>query len=281
LYAGIFKTWGYVRGTSGDLGGGSSNKFAVVLGGSIGLLAILLHSVIDFNMSVPANAILAISLMALLSSCLRFATDRYWFSARTGTKVIATILLLAGVGYLGWQGLRSGREYAWLRRAGQAPDYSSANVALEKAFAIEPTNFQTAYKNAETLRKWSWEQGADEAIATKALDWYRRGIKLNPYEAYNFLGCGMVLDWPLERKEEAQSCFDRAVELDPNGYFTATYTGWHYFQTGNYPAAKVWLDRGKRLAIGTNSIADSYLTFATQRLQENAATPGGMGLRGP
>src|SRR5205085_11160874 len=41
LGTGIFKTWRFVRGNSGDLGGGNSNKFATVLGTSLGLLAIL------------------------------------------------------------------------------------------------------------------------------------------------------------------------------------------------------------------------------------------------
>ncbi|MCK7478323.1 MAG: O-antigen ligase family protein [Candidatus Moduliflexus flocculans] len=69
-----------VRGSLSDLGGRSSNKFAFVFGASLGLLALLLHSVADFNMHIPANAILAVTWMALLSAHLRFATERYWVS---------------------------------------------------------------------------------------------------------------------------------------------------------------------------------------------------------
>jgi O-antigen ligase len=280
LYAGIFKTWRFVRGIPSDLGGGNSNKFAVVLGTSIGLLAILVHSTVDFNMSVPANAILAVALMAILTGCLRFTTDRYWFTARTGSKVLATLLLLVGAGALGWQGVRSAREYVWLKRARQAPDLASASAAFEKALAIEPGNFQTTYKNAEALRKFSQEKDGDEALATRAIEWFDRGIKLNPYDGYNYLGRGICLDWPLDRKNESQPSFDRAVELDPNGYFTAAYVGWHYFQLGDYPAAKVWLERSKRLD-ANNVLADSYLGFASQRLLETAAGPSLRELHGP
>ncbi|HVV00053.1 MAG TPA: O-antigen ligase family protein, partial [Verrucomicrobiae bacterium] len=60
LAAGVFVTWRKVRPSEGDLGGRSgSNKFALVCGASMGLAAILFHSAVDFNLHIPANAILA------------------------------------------------------------------------------------------------------------------------------------------------------------------------------------------------------------------------------
>ena len=94
LGLGLLKTWPFVRGTPRDLGGErNSSKFAFVLGASAGLAAILVHSAVDFNMHIPANAILAISLMALLSSCLRFASDRYWVTVRLWSKALASTVL--------------------------------------------------------------------------------------------------------------------------------------------------------------------------------------------
>ncbi len=80
LYWGVLKAWKSVRGPKDDFARKTSNRFAFAVGASLGLLAILLHSAVDFNMQIPANAILAVALMALLSSHLRFATERYWFS---------------------------------------------------------------------------------------------------------------------------------------------------------------------------------------------------------
>src|ERR1041384_5182850 len=71
----------------------NSNKFAFVLGASVGLVAILVHSIVDFNMHIPANAILAIALMALLTGHLRFATDRYWISAGRPVKALAGVVM--------------------------------------------------------------------------------------------------------------------------------------------------------------------------------------------
>ena len=65
LYSGVWRTWRFVRASASDLGEKPSNKFAFVLGAALGLIALFCHSVVDFNMHIPANAILAIALMAL------------------------------------------------------------------------------------------------------------------------------------------------------------------------------------------------------------------------
>ncbi len=113
LGLGVLKTWPCVRGKPRELEEErNSNKFAFVLGASLGLAAMLVHSVVDFNMHIPANAILAITLMALLSSHLRFATDRYWVTLRAlGQRLRQRSRCLVGVGYLGQQGWRHTTEY--------------------------------------------------------------------------------------------------------------------------------------------------------------------------
>lgn len=274
LYVGVFRTWRFVRGTSADLGGGNSNKFALVLGTSLGLLAILIHSMVDFNMHIPANAVLAITLMALLSSTQRFATEKYWFTVQFGTRVLTTFLVIAGVTCLIWYEIRTGSEYRWLTKANQfQPASPERVVALENAFAKEPKNFQTAYEIGEALRRQSWEGGGDyEELAQKAMVWFDRSLKLNPYDSNSFLRWGMCLDW-LGRMDESGLYYAKATTLDPNGYFTAANVGWHYVQIRDYAAARVWFERSKRLEWNNNFIADQYLPIVTAKLLETAAKP--------
>ena len=80
LFAGLARTWNPIvgQGRSGQTG----NKFAFVLGSAAGLVALLVHSVVDFNMQIPANAIASASW--LLTSRHRFATERCWVTARCG-----------------------------------------------------------------------------------------------------------------------------------------------------------------------------------------------------
>jgi O-antigen ligase len=267
LYLGVIKTWRFVRSNASDLGRKPSNKFAFVVGAAAGLAAIFFHSAVDFNMYIPANALLAVSLMALLSSHLRFATERYWISLGTVAKSGVSVVLFAAVVYLGQQGWRRAAETAWLSRAELALACSPAQIAcLKEAFVIEPKNAETAYNIGEAYRVQSWA-GSDGYIelANTALEWFGKSAKLNPFDAYNFLKCGMCLDH-MDRHEEALPYFEHANQLDPNGYFTVAYTGWHYVQDHNYAAAKPWFERSLRLEWVENDIASSYLQIANNAL---------------
>ncbi|MGA9777831.1 MAG: O-antigen ligase family protein, partial [Verrucomicrobiia bacterium] len=98
--AGLLKTRKYVLPPENDFGRGLGSRFAFFLGASTGLLALAVHSLVDFNLHVPANAILGVTLLALLSSNLRFATERYWLTARLPLKTLTTLVLIAGGAYL-------------------------------------------------------------------------------------------------------------------------------------------------------------------------------------
>ena len=271
LYWGVFKTWRAVQGSEADLGSRRSDKSAFVLGAAIGVLAILFHSVVDFNMHIPANAILAVTLMALLSGYLRFATERYWFSVRLPAKALASLLLVVGCAYLGWQEWRRGSAYVWSQRAAQQTNFSPAQAGdLQRAFAIEPKDFATAYKIGEAYRVQSWQGDANyRELAQKAMHWYEITMKLDPFGPYAWLRYGMCLDW-LGQTDESWPYYDRADLLDPNGYYMVANIGWHFVQTGNYAAARPWFERSLHLQWQDNDIARNYLEIVNQRLLDAA-----------
>jgi O-antigen ligase len=279
LYAGAFRTWRLVRGSPNTLGEHRSNKLALVLGASLGLLAILVHSFVDFNMHIPANAILAVTLMAFLTAYIRFATDRYWFSAKPVAKILLTVALVAGLAYLSWQAARSTDESIWLMRAQKAaPALPEQIAALEKAFSVEPRNGNTARAIGEAFRLQSWRNTDDyQAQAVEAMKWFQRATELNPYDDSSVLRYGMCLD-QIGKHDEALKYFDRANRMDPNSYFDNAYMGWHYVQVADYAAAVVWLQRSQQLEWTDNPIADSYMRIARQQMME-AATNAGPQLR--
>jgi O-antigen ligase len=276
LGLGVLKTWSSVGGSPRDLGADrGSNKFAFVIGGSIGLAAILAHSVVDFNMHIPANAILAIALMALLTSHLRFASERYWVTLRIWSRLAASLILLGALVYLGQQAWIHATEYVWLNRAARAPSFSPAQAAcLQKAFLADPMNADTACAVGDAYRIQSSEGGSNYAqLAEQAIQWYDRSIKVNPWGGYTLLspwaGSGWCLDW-LGRSDKSAWYFQRADELDPNSYFIADHIGLHYVQLGDFAAAKPWFERSLRLQGENNAIARSYLPIVTARMLEAA-----------
>jgi O-antigen ligase len=260
-------TWRYVRGSPNTLGDHRSNKLALVLGASIGLVAILIHSFVDFNMHIPANALIAITLMALLASYVRFATERYWFTARIVPKTLLTIALACGLIYLGSQAARSAQESLWLMRAEKSERNSAAQItALQKAFSVEPKNFETARALGEAFRvkSWPYNDGYKED-AQEAMKWFQRATELNRYDDSSYLRHGMCLDH-LDQHDQAFAFFDRANRMDPNSYFNNAYMGWHYAQTGDYAAAREWLSRSRMLEWENNPIADAYLKIAQDQM---------------
>jgi O-antigen ligase len=280
LALGIAKTWSSVRLSSGDLGGKSgSNKFAFVFGASVGLVAILLHSVVDFNMHIPANAILAVALMALVSGHLRFATEGYWFRCRTWIKVALSVFVLCALGYFCSQAWRQGSEFVFLSRASRAENFSMEKVKLlSRAFAVEPRNPQTAYDIAEAYRVRSQEggqhyqgqEGVDyRSLGHKAMEWFARASALNPWDSRPCAGYGWCLDW-LDRQNESGPYFWRAEELDPNNYYNLDLIGLHYVQLGDYAAARPWFERSLRLESQANQIAQNYAQLCVARLEEAA-----------
>lgn len=286
LAVGVAKTWKHVRRTETEFRTNLSDKFAFVLGSSLGLLALLLHSTVDFNMQIPANAILAISLMALLTSHLRFSTERFWIRGMLWLRILLSLVLVVGVAYLGWQEVRLAREYVWLDRAATKPNFSSSKIQeLEKAYGAEPRNFETTFAIAESYRVQSSE-GGDEyeghpgyrTLAQKAMVWYERGMRCDPYDGYNYLYYGWCLDW-LGRHAESEPYYNRAEELDPNGYYTLANIGRHYVEMQNFSAARPWFERSLKLQRKDNNIAANYLEICNRKLLEAATNSSPLRLR--
>lgn len=266
----VSRVWKFVRRSNNDLGGKRSNKTAFVAAGSIGLLGMLVHSFFEFNMHVPANAILMVTLLAIVSSHYRFAGETHWHTVRLPLRVPVNLVLLALLGYLGWQTwIRTGEVRA-LVAAHRATANSDAQLtALKNAHAIEPRNFDTttAIGNALLDRNQQGVEGY-KAAAQEAMTWYEKSAAMNPHLPFGPIGIGRCLDW-LGRFDEAEASFKRAEKVDPNGYLTMAYLGWHYFQREQFGLAREWLEKSRALMADekVNPIPHSYLKTIAERLQ--------------
>jgi O-antigen ligase len=268
---GLGRTWPRVRRAEKDIGSGMSNRFAIFLGAVGGLAAIAVHSLVDFSLHVPADDLVALTLLGLLSSNLRFATERYWHKARLPSKLVATVVLLTATGYFGWQTFRLGHEAWWLAQAAKLPDSTLDQAKVrEKAFHYEPMNFENAYNIGEGYRNAGLEDSVNEAEwLDTARGWYQRSEKLNPYYSLSFIREGQYLDL-LGQTNAAWRCFDHADLVDPNGYFTAANVGFHFLQTGELAAARMWLIRSLVLKPANNPVATASTALVEQGLSDEA-----------
>jgi O-antigen ligase len=274
LFSGVSRIWPYARRGSSDLGWKNSSRAAFVLGASLGVLSILIHSVVDFNMQIPANAVTAITLMALLTAHWRFGTERFWFNPGKFGKILLAGTVAGAVWYLGREGAQAGREFYWLERGLNAASWEGQVEGLKKAAEIEPGNFMTYYELGESYRLQAWEgkAGTDD-LAREALPWFERAMALNRHDYLSPLGYGMCLDW-LDRPGEATKYFVQGLELFRNSATVEWKFAWHCMILRNYSLAKAWLERSMLFAPSPE--AAGYLEMVKERIAEGAqAGPAG------
>jgi O-antigen ligase len=269
----VFSGWKYVQRSQNDLGAKRSNKAAFVAGGAFGLAAILVNCVFDFNMHIPANALIAVTLLSLVASHYRFASERYWHTVRWPLRIPVTLALLAALGYLGPQTWKHTRETIALTRAEKENPISPQRLAhLKSAWDADSRNFETAGAIGEALRLKSFEGGdGNQNLAKEAIGWFIRAAELNPFDPFSRLRHGMCLDW-LGRTKEGTPLFEEAEKLDPNSYNTQAYFGWHYFQLEDYANARRRFERSLALLRDEkrNPIPFSYLKLISEKLKDSA-----------
>jgi O-antigen ligase len=274
LVWGGLRTWRFVRREGDGITTKPSDRAAFVLGSGLGLTAIALHSLVDFNLQIPANAMLATTLAAVLSSHLRFTTNRYWFNPRLVGRIAITVAGAVTVVWFAREGFRRGQEAAWLARAERATTFTDQVAALEQAARVEPGNADLATRLGEAFRQKSWDGGPDwEGYARTALQWFERAMALNRWDTYPILHGAMTLDW-LGRHEEAGRWFERVGQMDPNNHYVALLRGWHAMQVSQWVDAERWLNRSIAIKPYSNWLAHNYLGVVQQRLAEGSASPG-------
>jgi O-antigen ligase len=245
----VVKTWGAVRRPANHLIARRSDRTAFLVGASVGLVGAMFHCIVDFNMQIPANAISAITLVALIAANARFATEGYWKNPGFAGKILLTALAAGAVFYLGAREIHVGKETFWLRRAKSAELSSEqALLCLKKAHEIEPGNVQTDYLLGEALRLASKEGNPGyEEKAKEAAQWFASGMEADRFDARFPVRLGMCLDW-IGRPKEATPYFDLAARLDPNNYYIALEEGRHDVALGDLPSAKRWIEHSLTLA---------------------------------
>ncbi len=269
MFWGVFRTWRHVQREGDDFRSTQSNRTAFVLGATIGWVSLLVHSVVDFNFHIPANALGAIVLMALLTAHWRFATSNYNVPVGLVGRLAVTLVGLVAAGWLAQRSAIRGVEAVWLAQANSSKvTLGEQAELLRRAHALVPSNPQIAFGRGEVLRVQAFDRppGYPE-IAREAMQWFQRAAELNPYDPYARLRYGMCLDL-LGERSAATPHFLAALALDPHGYFTLAHVGWHYCELEEWATARKHLQHARELPVPDYTIADIYLQLAEQRLAE-------------
>ncbi|HWD18031.1 MAG TPA: O-antigen ligase family protein [Verrucomicrobiae bacterium] len=296
VFYGAWRTWHSVRRSAGDLGRRRSDKGAFIVGAAFGLVALALHCIVDFDMHLPADALLAVGLLALVTAQWRFVTERSWKNPGLIGKWLLGGAALAVAGSLVTEAVGRGREQYWVEQAQgaerileQAADADSPDAvgsparqaafqekiaALTKACDLDPTDGDACYDLG--LCHWNnASQGATgyQLETYQAMESFARAMKANPLAALPCVKYGMCLDW-LDRHEEADVFFRKARVLDPNGWYVAFCQGKHLLEVGKLDEARKAIYTAYLRRYG-DELTLSYLLLVDRRIAEAAAKKQG------
>ena len=239
---GLVKTSRFVERGS-DLGLKASNRTAFFVGATSSLVGLGFHCLVDFDLHIPAIALLAALLCGLLASNLRFATERFWISSILPTRLLATLVLLASAGLLARASWNAGAESWWQNRAVKAEVITDASLdLLVRAATAAPDNSQTAYELGENLRRLSFDGAVGwREQGQRGAEWLLRSAQLNPYNARTRLDLARTRHWLGDTNAAAD--FDLALRLGTNDVTVANYGAWNWLERGRTNEARELLDR--------------------------------------
>lgn len=261
--------WKGNRRDQSGFGQKNSNKEPVFLGCCLGVFTMLIHSLVDFNLHIPANAILFTVIFAIAVSYWRHSTRRFWISPNWVTSAFQ-IIIFCGLGsYLMWNARILHASESALMGARKAQDPDSRYQLLLMGNEIDPKNYKILTLLGEYHRKLCFEGGNDYLEQKeKAIDWLDKAIEANPLHYYAYLRAGMAYAYTYEN-DKAETYFNKAVAIDPNGYFTQGILGWYYLMVDDLERSKKHLERSKKLKPVENELVEEFLPLVLLRLEES------------
>ena len=231
-----------------------SNAAAWNIGALSATVAMAVHSAVDFNLHIPANALLAAFVFGVLANPGRSAAGEVgaasqprWpdWGARLALGAVGLTLFLAGIPRL------PGEYYCEMARAAlrdrrfvAASGYALKGLTHEERnpqlyFYLGEARLALAGDGPDTPLTHSFREGADDA--------YRQGLKLVPFDTPLLLRHAQILtifgDYPAAEQVLAQ-----ALIWDPNSALVQTYLGFYFQRTGRLAEAKQAYTRAMQLA---------------------------------
>lgn len=235
---------------------------AAFIGITGSLTALFLHSVVDFNMHIPANALL----FALLMGAGHNLCDEGMMEREVGPAagIVRRVLALCLLPVVLWQGFSVWKTFGGDRRLREAEaykremDWPSARAAYRRALDADPESseawaqyasfvYQRALLDVPKKREYEREY---LSVSEKALE-------LNPLNKLLRIRRGEIFD-RMGKFEDAELEYQDAVSFDPtNAYFLNRF-GLHYKRWGKKAQARALFDKASRYP-GGRATADINL----------------------
>lgn len=247
-----------------------SNDLALCIGALSAIAALLLHSVVDFNLHIPANTLLVAFLFGVIAAPVsdrNFTSDQptkpagWW---RWMPVAIAVVLAVVSIRLL------PGEVFAERARVALRDDRNAdARDAAQKGLEWEKKNpFLYGYLGeAEHFLTLNTPDAASaRALDENAATAYESALRLFPQDTGHLLKYAQILDL-LHRYDDAEEVFQRLFKQDPIFGNVYAYYGLHWQLQNRMKTAELSFRIAKRL--GETEIS----TKGLQSIEQLKANP--------
>ncbi len=259
-----------------------SNDLALCVGSLSAIAALLLHSVVDFNLHIPANALVMAFLFGVIATPL---SDRIFTGDQPMRPVgwwrwlpVAIAIVLAAMSVR----LLPGEFFAEKARVALRDDRNAdAREAAQKGLAWEKKNpFLYGYlgEAEHFLTLNALDAASVRELHENAATAYESALRLYPQDTGHLLKYAQILDL-LHRYDDAEDVFQRLFKQDPLFGNVYAYYGLHWQLQNRMKAAALSFRVAKGLgeteisSKGLQSIEQLKTNPVAQALMENSPEP--------
>ncbi|PIE33330.1 hypothetical protein CSA56_12225 [candidate division KSB3 bacterium] len=216
---------------------------SLLIGGLTSITAMAVHSFFDFNLQIPANAVLFVIVLALTTACaqlLSFGRRTHANSERHNTsyrikafswKFVAALLLVVLAIVIHARKELAGLYAQNARLVSSRGDLFGPIEYYRKAIAIDGNNPVLHASLAEYYCRLGKKTPHAEKWYRLAAETYRKMIPLNRYDATTYYYLGQMYDH-LNRIDEAIEMFRQAIAYNPRFAFYYEVLGKYYLSLG-------------------------------------------------
>ena len=218
----------------------SADQRAFAIGSAVAVSAIVVHSFVDFNMHIPSNAMLVVTLMALTVAMDNGEKgDRRLVMGRGSRNFLAVVLVaLVVVGArFGIPMVRADRAntlgdaYKEVLEREKALDLYRSAIAADPGFPAPFSNAGDIFRSQGALASAPEDSTERMTLAREAIVAYLRSLKLNPYQSEVMLRLASAYEMAGDNSAALQA-YQRALAVDPNNAFVYMRLGIFYRHLG-------------------------------------------------
>ncbi|MGI9240186.1 MAG: O-antigen ligase family protein [Verrucomicrobiales bacterium] len=214
--------------------GRTHNGLALCLGALAVLAGYSIHSLLDFNLHLPANLIPVAFAFAILATPSARSTRRRnapaWlvYSTRLALPVCGAYLIVAGFFYS-----RAEWHLEKARRV-EISNYSDRIAQLDQSLKYDDENFESHQLRGVSLMSFGFDLDID-AVSTgfmeRASRSFERALEINPYDIFSLVGLARCQS-ELGEWDRAEELFVRATTLGPWRREPHLRFGYYYLDRG-------------------------------------------------